>query len=337
MTDPVLVEVTRGERVESEHRGAFAVMDADGSVVMSVGDIDRPHYPRSAVKAMQSLVLVESGAAEEFGFGDKELALACASHGGEPDHVFTAAHMLKQAGLNETCLECGTHWPNNEFARYALIRSGGKATALHNNCSGKHAGFLCAATTLGEETSGYVAADHPIQTEIRAILEDVTRHRLTDKDYAIDGCAIPTYAIPLRALAAGFARFGSGQGLVPGRVKAARRLLEACAAKAWYVAGTGRFCTEVMEAFGKRVFVKTGAEGVFCGAIPELGLGIALKCDDGATRASEVAMANVLAQCLTNDTDRTTLQRWTTKSVKSVKGLDVGAVRPVASAYTPPG
>jgi L-asparaginase II len=337
MTDPVLVEVTRGERVESEHRGAIAVIDADGSVVMSVGDIDTPRYPRSAVKAMQSLVLVESGAADAFGFGDAELALACASHGGEPDHVATAAHMLKQAGLDATCLECGAHWPMNDDARMALARSGGEPTALHNNCSGKHAGFLCAATTLGEQTRGYVAADHPIQMEIKAILEDVTRHRLTDKDYAIDGCAIPTYAIPLRALAVGFARFGSGQGLVPGRVKAARRLLEACAAKPWYVAGTGRFDTEVMEHFGRRVFVKTGAEGVYCGAIPELGLGIALKCDDGATRASEVAMANVLAQLLTNDADRAALARWTTKPIRSVKGVEVGGVRPVPTAYTAPG
>lgn len=337
MTDPVLVEVTRGERVESEHRGAIAVIDADGSVVMSAGDIDRPRYPRSAVKAMQSLLLVESGAADEFGFGDAELALACASHGGEPDHVATAAHMLKQAGLDATCLECGAHWPNNEAARFALVRAGETPSALHNNCSGKHAGFLCAATTLGEDTSGYVAANHSIQMEIKAVLEDVTRHRLTDKDYAIDGCAIPTYAIPLRALAAGFARFGSGQGLVPGRVKAARRLLEACARKPWYVAGTGRFDTEMMEHFGRRVFVKTGAEGVYCGAIPELGLGVALKCDDGATRASEVAIANVLAQLLKDEADQTALQRWTTKTLKSVKGETVGAVRAAAAAYTPPG
>lgn len=327
MTDPVLVEVTRGERVESEHRGAIAVIDADGGVITAIGDIDAPRYPRSAVKALQSLVLIESGAADAFGFGDAEIALACASHGGEPGHVETAAHMLKQAGLDATCLECGAHWPTNEAARIALARSGSEPSALHNNCSGKHAGFLCAATTLGETTQGYVAADHPIQMEIKAILEDVTHHRLTAKDRAIDGCAIPTYAIPLRALAAGFARFGSGQGLAPGRVKAARRLLEACAAKPWHVAGTDRFCTEVMEQFGRRVFVKTGAEGVFCGAIPELGLGIALKCDDGATRASEVAMANVLAQLLKNDADRTALSRWTTKPVRSVKGLDVGLVR----------
>lgn len=327
MTDPVLVEVTRGERVESEHRGAIAVIDADGGAVVEVGDIDTPRYPRSAVKAMQSLLLVESGAADAFGLSDAEIALACASHGGEPDHVATAAHMLAQAGLDATCLACGAHWPLNEAARIALARAGDEPSALHNNCSGKHAGFLCAATTLGEETRGYVAADHPIQTEIRAILEDLTRHRLTDKDRAIDGCAIPTWAIPLRALAAGFARLGSGQGLAPGRIKAARRILAACAKKPWHVAGTGKFDTEVMEHFGKRVFVKTGAEGVYCGAIPELGLGIALKCDDGATRASEVAMANVLARLLKDDADRAALTRWTTKPVKSVNGETVGVVR----------
>jgi L-asparaginase II len=327
MTDPVLVEVTRGTRVESEHRGAVAVADADGTLLMSIGDIDTPRFPRSAVKAMQALVLIESGAADKYGFGDTEIALACASHGGEPEHVATAARMLAKAGLDATCLECGAHWPLNETARMALARSGGAPSALHNNCSGKHAGFLCAAVTQGDETRGYVGIDHPIQQEIKATLSDITRHRLAAKDAATDGCAIPTYAIPLRALALGFARFGCGQGLAPGRMKSASRVLAACAAKPWFTAGTDRFDTEVMEHFGKRIYVKTGAEGVYCGAIPELGLGIALKCDDGATRASEVAMANVLAQILKSDADARALKRWTTKPVLSVKGERVGVVR----------
>lgn len=325
MTDPVLVEVTRGNRVESEHRGAIAVADADGALMMSLGDIDRPHFPRSAVKAMQALVLIESGAADKYGFGDTEIALSTASHNGEPDHVATASRMLTKAGLDLTCLECGAHWPLGDAARMALIRDGETPSQLHNNCSGKHAGFLCTAVTQGEETRGYVGIDHPIQQEIRAVIEDITRHRLTAKDAGTDGCAIPTFAIPLRALATGFARFGCGQGLAPGRLRSAKRVLAACAAKPWFTAGTGRFDTEVMEQFGRRVYVKTGAEGVFCGCVPELGIGIALKCDDGATRASEVAMANVLAHVLKNDAEA--LSRWTTKPVLTVKGERVGDVR----------
>lgn len=330
MTDPVLVEVTRGNRVESEHRGAVAVADADGTLLLSLGDIDTPRYPRSAVKAMQALVLIESGAANAHGFADTEIALATASHNGEPEHVATASRMLAKAGLDATCLECGAHWPLDEAARMVLARNGETPSQLHNNCSGKHAGFLCTAVTQGEETRGYVGIDHPIQQEIKAILTDITRHRLTAKDAATDGCAIPTYAIPLRALATGFARFGCGQGLAPGRMRSASRVLAACAAKPWFTAGTGRFDTEMMEHFGRRVYVKTGAEGMFCGCIPELGLGIALKCDDGATRASEVAMANVLAQLLKNDAEA--LSRWMTKPVLSAKGATVGGVR-----YTPPG
>lgn len=337
MSDPVLVEVTRGDRVESIHHGAFAVADADGTVVMSVGDIDLPRFPRSAIKAMQALVMVESGAADEFGFADTEIALACSSHNGEPEHAATARRMLENAGLSESDLECGVHWPLGEDARLALAATGAKPTALHNNCSGKHAGFLCACVTRGDKTKGYVAVDHPIQQEIKAVLVDITRHRLGANDYALDGCAIPTWAIPLRALASGFARFGCGQGLSPGRLRSASRILSACAAKPWYVGGDDRLDTRIMGRFGKRVYVKSGAEGVFCGAIPELGLGIALKCEDGATRAAEVAMANVLAQLLKDDADQAKLSPFTTRAVRTLNGDEVGVVRAAASAYTPPG
>src|SRR6266566_7840792 len=142
MTNPVLVEILRGALVESVHRGAVAVVDADGASVLELGDVEKAVYPRSAVKPLQALALVESGAVDLYGFGDEELALACASHGGEPAHVAVAQRMLGQAGLEVSALECGTHWPNNQTATQALARTGGAPSALHNNCSGKHAGFL---------------------------------------------------------------------------------------------------------------------------------------------------------------------------------------------------
>ena len=299
MTDnPVLADVSRGGSVESAHRGALAVFDADGACVLALGDIDRPVFPRSAVKGIQALALMESGAADRFDLTQGEIALACSSHSGEPAHAETAAHMLKKAGRTLACLECGTHWPMNEAAAHALARSGREPSALHNNCSGKHAGFVCAAVAMAEDPQGYVGADHPLQREVTAALETVFELDLSGAPRGIDGCAIPTFAMPLKAMATGFARFGAGVGFQPARGKAIRRIRQACAAEPFMVAGSGRFDTRIMTALRERAFTKTGAEGVYCAALPELGLGIALKIDDGATRASEAAMASLIAKYL---------------------------------------
>ena len=179
MANPVVVEVTRGALVESAHRGAGAVVDADGRVAMVFGDAERPVYPRSAVKALQALPLVESGAAERFGLSDKEIALACASHSGSEDHVATARAMLAKAGCDERALECDAHWPLGEEEARALVRAGRTPTALHNNCSGKHAGFLCLSCAMGVDPKGYVEPDHPVQREVAASIEAMTGVRLS--------------------------------------------------------------------------------------------------------------------------------------------------------------
>ena len=296
--DPILVEVTRGARVESAHRGAAVVIDPTGSVVFQAGDIDAAVYPRSAVKALLALPMVESGAADRLGLTDDEIALACSSHSGEPVHVAAAESMLRKAGRDVSCLECGTHWPTNDAATRALAAAGQMPSALHNNCSGKHSGFICLACDRNDDPSGYVKPDHPTMRQITAALADMTGARLDDSNIAVDGCSIPTYAIPLRALAHGFARFASAQGLSSERAAATRRIRAAVAAHPIMVAGTGRFDTRIMAALGQRVFSKGGAEGVYCAALPELGLGIAVKCDDGAGRAAQVATAALVARFL---------------------------------------
>ena len=172
-----------------------------------------------------------------------------------------------------SALKCGAHWPIHQPSAQALARSGGQASALHNNCSGKHSGFLCAACAMGADTGNYVEATHPVQREVKAAIESLTGAALSQDVCAVDGCSVPTWAMPLGALARGFARFGTGEGLPSERAKAAARLRAACAQHPWHVAGTGRFCTELMRTFGERVFVKTGAEGVACAALPTLGLG----------------------------------------------------------------
>ena len=202
--------------------------------------------------------------------------------------------MLAKAGRGEADLECGCQVPSSPAAAQALVRAGLEPNQLHNNCSGKHSGFICLACHRGLDPRGYVLPDHPAMREITATLEAMTGVSLGPEVRGVDGCSIPTYAIPIDRLALAFARFITGEGLPPERAAAARRLSAACMAEPFMVAGTDRFCTDVMAALPARVFVKTGAEGVFCAALPELGLGVALKCDDGGTRASETMMAAVI-------------------------------------------
>ncbi len=329
MANPVLVEALRGAVVESRHRGAIAVVDADGAPAFECGDVDRPVFPRSSVKALQALRLIETGAADRYGLTDHELALACASHGGEPGHVATAQLMLTRIGLDASALRCGAHPPMYAPSVTALYRAGEEPSALHNNCSGKHSGFLCLACMLGADPRGYIEPDHPVQREIKAVIESTTGAAIPDERRGIDGCSVPTWAVPLKSLALGFARFGTGHGLAPERAKAAARLRAACAAHPWYVAGTGRFCTEVMQRLGARAFVKVGAEGVYCGALPERGLGIAVKCDDGGARAAEVIMPALIARFgALSEAERAALDHLARPTLRNWNGFMVGALRP---------
>lgn len=332
MSNPVLVEVLRGNVVESTHSGAVAVVDADGKVALTLGDIERPVFPRSAVKAIQALPLVESGAADAFGLGDRQLALACASHSGEPVHVEVAAGMLAKAAFDATALECGAHWPTSHEATIALASAGGNPSALHNNCSGKHAGFLCGCRHLRLDHHGYIGSDHPYQEVIRRTMSEVTGAEHGDRNRGVDGCSIPTYAVPLADLAHGFARMATGKGLPPDRAAAARRLFDACMAEPFYVSGTGRADLRLMQAARGRIFVKTGAEGVYCGAVPELGLGIAIKCDDGHGRASEVAVAAVLSRLFEHDPAvQAALSSLVEPGLSNWNGIHVGQLRPAAA------
>lgn len=335
--NPVLVEAWRGNIVESAHRGAFAVLDSHGGVRAALGDIDRPVFPRSAVKVMQALPLVASGAAERFGLSDAELALACASHNGEPAHVAAAEAMLAKAGLDAAALECGAHWPYREAFQRQMAAHGQTPTALHNNCSGKHAAFVCVgclmAAHAGQDARafvrGYLQPQHPVMRVVSAAIARATGADLAAAPVGTDGCSIPTYALPLRALALGFARIATGQGLDADDARAARRLRAAVAAQPFMVAGTDRFDTRVMQHFGERVFCKVGAEGMYATALPEQGLGVAIKIDDGNNaRAAEVVVAALLEALLQPDAAGTALLRATSDAVlRNWNGIAVGALR----------
>jgi L-asparaginase II len=295
--------------------------------VFAVGDVAARVFPRSAIKALQAIALVESGAADRYGFSDEELALACASHSGEPAHVAGVERMLAKTGLDASALRCGVHWLISQSAAYALAQTG-TASALHNNCSGKHAGFLCLACAMGVDTSEYFRPIHPVQRQVRAVLEDFTGVALGEDVRAIDGCSVPTWAVPLQNLAWGFAKFGTGHGLSPTRAAVAARLRHACTSNPWFVAGTERFCTQIMQLFGGRVFVKTGAEGVYCAALPQQGLGIAIKCDDGAAQAAQAIVAAMIARFLPLDAaEQAALRPFIEPILRNWNGFEVGAIR----------
>jgi L-asparaginase II len=341
--NPVLVEVTRANTLESSHAGSVAIVDPAGKVVLAIGDIDRPIFPRSAVKLLQALPLVESDAADRLQLDDNELALACASHAGEPEHLRIAASMLAKAGVDASVLECGAHWPYMETVQRAMAARGETPTPLHNNCSGKHAGFICVgcalrgwnddALELRQFVKGYVAADHPVMREVTEALQATTGFDLATAPRGIDGCSIPTYAIPLRHLALAFARVATGVGLREGHQRAARRLRTAVAKSPFMVSGTGRFDTLVMQRLGERVCCKVGAEAVHCAALPEQGLGVAIKMDDGNNaRAVEVVMAAVIEALVPlNDADAGFMRGFSDVPRRNWNGIEVGALRASAA------
>lgn len=292
--DALTVAITRGGITESRHHIHAVIVASNGARLESWGDISQVVYPRSAIKAMQALPMIESGAAEHFGFTEPEIAICCASHTGEPTHVDTVQRMLTKMGYTEQHLECGCHWPSRVEAAYALSAAGTEPDQRHNNCSGKHTGMLAHAAMIGVPSAGYIHIDHPIQKRIAQTMSEMCEVDYDTCSWSPDGCSAPTWAIPLDNLALAFAKFADPSGLAPVRQRACRTLFDAVVRHPFMVAGTGRYCTNMMGILGEKVFLKVGAEGVYIAAIPELKLAIALKCLDGATRAAESVMTALL-------------------------------------------
>ncbi|MCB1527249.1 MAG: asparaginase [Hyphomicrobiaceae bacterium] len=322
MSNPVLIEVTRGPLVESFHKGALAVVTPDGTAVATLGDVAHPVFPRSAIKALQCLPLIETGAADHYGYGRQEIALACASHTGTERHALLAQKMLADAGLGEQALGCGAHMPLGSGAQRELIRSGRDATQLHNNCSGKHAGMLATAKHLAEPLQNYWLPSHPVQQRVHTTLCDLTGLKLDDRVMGFDGCSLPNWAMPLSSLARVFARLVTKTDMKPDRARAVDRILDACWSEPELVAGPGRADTVVMRKLPGRIFMKTGAEGVYAGAFPELELGFALKIDDGTTRASAGAVIALIERVLPEA--QGLMKR---RAIKTWRGMEAGEIR----------
>ena len=328
--NPVLVEVIRGDGVESVHRGAAAIVDARGHLVAAWGEVNEPIFPRSAVKPIQALPLIETGAAAHYNLSEQEIALACASHNGESQHVVIVERWLHRLGLTPQTLECGCQTPMDEQAAVQLLAAHQRPTALHNNCSGKHAGFLTTALHLGERTEGYIQAEHPVQRRVAATLAEMSDYDVLRSPFGVDGCGIPVRSLPLSALALAMARLIFPDPASPTRTSACKRVFEAMVSYPWLIAGSGRFDTIAMQAGGGRFIVKMGAEGVHVAAIANSGLGIALKIDDGGRRAADVAMAALLKQFGALEADTALTAAFLSASVMNNRGERVGEVRPAS-------
>ncbi|MFN3936422.1 MAG: asparaginase [Gemmobacter sp.] len=322
MTATRMVELWRGGMLESVHSGHAAVCDASGAVIEGWGDPATVIFPRSACKMIQALPLLESGAGA--GLSSERLALACASHNGAALHVGHVTEWLSEIGRTEADLRCGAHEPKDEAERDRLIRAGERPCQIHNNCSGKHTGFLMLARHLraGPE---YVEIDHPVQQAVRAAFEEVTG--APSPATGIDGCSAPNFATSVAGLARAMALFAVAGPGGDARERAMHRLTRAMAERPEFVAGEGRACTELMRAMGGRVAIKTGAEGVFVAILPEQRLGVALKIADGAARAAEAAVAAILVKLGALPPDHPATRRHLDAPQYNWRGIRTGEVR----------
>lgn len=319
-----MVELWRGGLLESTHRGHAVICDDTGSIVQSWGDPGKVIFSRSSCKMLQALPLLETGAADAFGLTDAHVAFACASHQGEANHVEMARRWLADLGLAEPDLRCGPHEPYDRTERDRLIKTDETPCQLHNNCSGKHSGFLTVNKHLkaGPE---YVEIDHPLQRAVKAAFEEVTDE--ASAGYGIDGCSAPNFAGSIGGLARAMAMFAKATDTGSARNRAMHRLTRAMATYPDLVAGEGRACTELMRAMKGRVALKTGAEAVYVAIVPERRLGIAIKIEDGNARASEAVLVGILTQLGVLDAAHPLAQKRLPAPQINARGFRTGELR----------
>jgi L-asparaginase II len=326
---PLLVEVTRGGMVESVHRGVLSVVDAKGAAVRAMGDVGRPVYARSAIKPLQTIGVIETGAADAFGLGEDEITLCCASHHGEPIHTGRVLPWLARLGLGVDDLECGPQMPYHEATATALIQAGTPPTRAHNNCSGKHSGMLTTAVHTGAPTRGYTRPDHPVQQRLIRIIGEMGGVDLSGTARGVDGCGIPVFGMALKDIALAMARLADPDGLAPDRAAACRRIVAVCAKHPPLISGTGTFNSVVLAETGTRCLLKGGAEGVYAAALPDLGLGLCLKIDDGAGRAAQAAvLAALVSLGVIDGAAEARIRAKVPAEVRNWAGTLVGEIRP---------
>lgn len=324
--NPPLVRLWRGDGVESQHRGAWCLVDSHGNIVDAAGDCAAPYYARSSVKCLQALPLLESGAADAQAYGTEELALALASHDAEEIHTTRVAALLARMGLSHADLRCGAQPPGSAETRARLKDAGETPCALHNNCSGKHAGFLALALHLGVPKESYLDPDSRGQRLVRDAVVDMSGIDEDELSTAIDGCSAPTFRLPLSGLATAFARVANPGRLAPARRSACERMLDAVALHPELIAGTKkRICTDIARATKGRLFPKIGGEAVYALGVRGRDLALALKIDDGDNRALHALLVALLERFeLADAGELAQLEAWRERVLRNWAGLAVG-------------
>lgn len=328
-SNPILVENIRGTTLESFHRGAAVVVDYKGKVSAAWGNINQPVFTRSSIKYLQAIPLIETGAAEAFNLTNKEIALACSSHSGESEHTEGVGQWLKTLNLAETSLLCGGSRPAHDATYKELIKAERPCSSLHNPCSGKHLGFLATGLHQGLDIENYTAFNHPLQRQVRGIIEELLQVEGNFMSHAIDGCGIPVFSYPLKNIALGMTRLSPlSTALSKTRKNALARIREAITEYPFLIAGSHKFDTVVLEATKGKALVKVGAGGVYGGCIPEKGLGFALKIDDGNPKAAEVAVGTLLSHYdVFTDANIARLAPYLEPVIRNASNVDIGRYR----------
>lgn len=326
----VLVHVTRGSVVESRHVASVVLSDASGHIRAYGGSPDRITFWRSAAKPLQALPLVASGGIEHFGIQEDELAVMTGSHAGDDVHVRAVQSILSRIGLSEEHLRCGAHPPSSQAAVAELVRAGELPRAVHCNCSGKHAGLLALARLHGWPVEGYLGLKHPVGQIVMETLEILTGVPAAVTPIGVDGCGLPTAAVTIHAMATAYARLADPASLPPDLGKAAQRVTQAMRKYPHMVAGSGRFDTSLMAATAGRVFCKCGAEGVWAAGLPELGLGLAIKVEDGGARALPPLGMDILVRLgILSEEEAGSLADLHRPVIRNTAGTPVGSIEAV--------
>ncbi len=332
MKNPPVVVRTRGDRVESQHRGALVVLTKD-RVTTAVGDVRTGIFCRSAAKPFQTAAALEAGVDRAFSLGPREIALMSASHNGEPAHVEVVQSLLARGGFSPEHLRCGVHVPFSRVVAQSLVRAGAAPSILHNNCSGKHAGMLLFARHLDADPSRYVDPDHPVQKRIRAAVQQVCRLEEPFPRVTIDGCSAPTFELPLEALARGYRNVANPELADAAWRETLVKVRDSMRSHPDLVAGSERFDTDLMRQGNGRFISKIGAEGVIGVGVVGAGIGLAVKIDDGDSRASEALLLHALERLgLLDEKDRVALEPYRARPVKNHAGIVVGRLEVVADA-----
>lgn len=328
VNNPILIQTYRGNLLENRHRGSYVVVNTEGDILSAAGNFQETIYARSSLKPINVLAMIMSGAADHFNVTDKEIALACASHSGEEEHVNAIHQWIERIGCTPQNLECGIHAPISQSARRALQSKGVKPTTLHNACSGKHAGFLTLTKFLDYPVKGYTNIDHPTQKMILETASKMIGIKVDETPKGIDGCRIPMLAMPLKNLAMAMTNLLTPDNLDPKFHDACPRVINAMKEYPFYVAGTNRFDTVIAEQTKGGILVKMGADGVYSGIVPKKKWGIALKIDDGNLLAAETALFHLLRrlELLPKDlyADGLPLHKWNQYPIQNYLKEDVG-------------